>query len=129
MAQKEQITEDYVSFEVAKLLKEKGFALHCSIAYREDESLEFVGNYNNVDDDKYITFSRPTQALVIKWLRIKHNIHITLSHWTKQPVGDEIWENCYQAFVNGDAMDVRIFKTPEEATKAAILYCLQNLIK
>lgn len=31
--------------------------------------------------------------------------------------------------MDGDAMDVSIFKTPQEATEAALLYVLNHLIK
>lgn len=70
----------------------------------------------------------PTITDVRMWFYEEHGIWIEVHRWTNQPVGDEIWKNCFQAFVNGDAMDVSIFKTPTEAYEAAIEYTLNNLI-
>jgi len=141
----EQITENYVSFEVAKLLKEKRFEEHCKSLYRENGRVETVGNYNNIDDDKYISFSRPTQALVIKWLRIKHNIHVSIfpsfaeDNLSYLPVG--YYSSIYWIFADNKPKLVdlpkdyatnkhcKIFDSDAQATEAAILYCLQNLIK
>lgn len=44
------ITEDYISFEVAKLLKEKGFDAECDYLYADGELLRAQGgacNWNN----------------------------------------------------------------------------------
>lgn len=74
---KNDINEDYVSFQVAKLLKEKGFSAYCTSLYTEEGKQNDVGNYNGTDDDKYISYSRPTHALAIKWIRENFGIHIT----------------------------------------------------
>lgn len=100
------ITEDYVSFVVSKLLKEKGFkqwCFHCygvdvrhkgkSISFDEECDLkdEGFGNEieyveggrlydyvcNNRDKDAKV-WAAPTLWAAIKWLREEHNICITI---------------------------------------------------
>ena len=97
------IKEDYVSFETAKLLKEKGFKEWCSHCYCTDvrhngESISFdeeldlkdegreseieyidggcLDNFGCSNED-YVdenVYAAPTLALAMKWLREVHNI-------------------------------------------------------
>lgn len=78
--------EDYVSLEVAKKLREKGFDEPCNSWYGVNGS-EFSGvyreNHNNTFP-KDCRFSRPTLYDAQKWLRENHLIHITiLCDWDK----------------------------------------------
>lgn len=66
------ITEDYVSFEVAKLLKDKGFDEYTFSDYSE----EGVIGFNEVETRIAKGYQRPTLQMAMKWLRIEHNIHI-----------------------------------------------------
>lgn len=93
------ITEDYVSFEVAKLLKEKGFEWRSpSLIKKEDGRIGF-DNINGVPqsmDNAYNCYEengkpirprkytrtnshypRPTHTLAIKWIRLNFGIHIS----------------------------------------------------
>ena len=115
------ITEDYVSFETAKLLKEKGF---------DEPTLWFyVGN-----GTKYLAhktqnedwWRRPTIQMVMKWLRNIHGLFIHI---------DVIREaSCWLADIQDIKEDVSIypvendFPNYEQACEAAIKYCLENLI-
>lgn len=138
------ITEDYCSFEVSKLLKEKGFAVYCTSLYTEDGKQNDVGNYNGVDDDNYISFSRPTHALAIEWIRENFGIHI-YCHSEIKINGLEITQlDKYQGgitrinhtYIYGKINKNDIPKgpyrkpcnTPYEAIEAALLYTLKNLI-
>ena len=121
------ITEDYVSFEVAKLLRKKGFVIPCDWLYCSDGTF---GHRNSLWDKKM--FPAPTQSMVMKWLREKYNIYISIQPdfpsdkdykmcwcWS----ANILHENCislkgYQCYI----------ETYEEACEAAILYCLTNLI-
>jgi hypothetical protein len=71
------ITEYYVSFEIAKLLKEKGFDCLCHSYFRKDNPNNLVKETcgANWNDTPFFT-SRPTLQMAMKWLRIEHNIHI-----------------------------------------------------
>ena len=67
------ITEDYVSFETAKLLKEKGFDEFTTMVYNQNE--DFMPNGTIVD--AYQTFySAPTLQTAMKWLRETYKLHI-----------------------------------------------------
>ena len=63
--------EQLISFETAKLAKEKGFKRLCDFSYDEDGMI--TGNC-----EQAYNFVAPTQSLLQKWLREKHKIHIEL---------------------------------------------------
>lgn len=86
------ITEDYVSFEVAKLLKEKGFDWPCHATYdtavtggkpkfSEYEVLNFFPYGMKNTDDKYgMVISAPTLQMTMKWLKEVHNVLIVIDY-------------------------------------------------
>jgi hypothetical protein len=144
----EQITEDYVSFEVAKLLRDKGFDIQTTFYWLKKKGTKKYKKYtneayfNSEEPKDGFTFA-PTQALVIKWLRIKHNIHISI-----QTFGEEkdypkyLYQVCelkdYRCSIENALKELQMeyedillmsYNSPEKATEAAILYTLQNLIK
>ena len=59
-------TEDYVSFEVAKLLKEKGFNFQCEHYYDENGRLD--GDFTTKP------YPCPTHTQIQWWLREKKNV-------------------------------------------------------
>ena len=148
-------TEDYVSFETAKLLKEKGFDAEChshyypchypdgSIQYHKYERTEYekdnpyyaIYSLKTLPTDHYLA---PTLQMAMKWLREKHNKIIIPSIRVTDPIMGII--DCYCVGIyyipqnNGGALCF-ISPTPEngyssyeEACEAAIKYCLENLI-
>lgn len=110
------IKEDYVSFETAKLLKEKGMNKSCFKHY--------VQKNNDDGTSEAVTVCTPQMAM--KWLREVHNIAIEFwccdykwqADFATLPKGIDI----YTSFEN------TVFDTYEEAVEAAIKYCLENLI-
>ena len=66
------IEEEYISFETAKLAKEKGLDILCDIGYYIDSG---VVDYIR-DDYKNMFYPRPTQSLLARWLREKHDISV-----------------------------------------------------
>ncbi len=76
--------DDYVSFEVAKLLKEKGYDKDCN-TFIVEESWGFnKGELTCVDKDREL-YSRPTLYEAAKWLRETHDIHIVVSpHYSRK---------------------------------------------
>lgn len=76
--------EDYVSLEVAKLLKEKGFNKECKCFYqsiREDDKDEDCFRYaesfpfkNRKEDNK--RFAAPSLRQLQSWLMLNHNIFV-----------------------------------------------------
>ncbi len=146
------ITEDYVSFETAKLLKENGFdeksqkvymrngQLLWAQIFMEGESfvnnkdIDLVANYNDWDihtQGEY-AYPCPTLQMAMKWLREVHNLCIepyrTASGYlytiSKIWTGSEIYSDEF----NGDDEDSGQWTTYEKACEAAIKYCLEKLI-
>ena len=143
------ITEDYVSFETAKLLKEKGFDDVCRAFwkdwYNEKTLCEcspfhcFYHCTNSMLTEKYndeneINIAAPTLQMAMKWLREVHNLHIEVYRTacgylyiiSKVPTGSDLYNNG-DAY-DGDDENSGQWTTYEKACEAAIRYCLENLI-
>ena len=129
-------TEDYVSFETAKLLKEKGFDGCCTVLYNSNKQIERTTWPQTVEHDGaymdrngYILC--PTLQMAMKWLR-ERNLCIEpyrtacgyLSIISKVPTGSELYAQEYE----GDDENSGQFTTYEKSCEAAIKYCLENLI-
>ena len=143
------ITEDYVSFETAKLLKEKGFDEYCKSAYHVGSvcSVASLGYHDNEghgalieekqnsDFGKYDNaISAPTLQMTMKWLRDEKHyyIQVMLDGWA---CGDhsgyyvviQKTDSDFEMMLQ-DAVNEVFYQTYEEACEAAIKYCLENLI-
>lgn len=128
------ITEDYVSFEIAKLLKEKGFNERVKSYYTESGlegyMLALKATKNTELDNGFI--SRPTIQTAMKWLRETHNLFVfpfpqmnTNKFWAEiyQLSNNQEWTNLYC-----ETIDLEDYSSYEQACEAAIKYCLENLI-
>lgn len=124
------ITEDYCSFELAKLLKEKGFDEGCSLVVNIISKgvlpVSWPTTNSDIEDEKASLIALPTLQMAMKWLREVHNIDIF--PWK---IGKDIY-SC--AIINSNTgQDLSLDKDfpsekYEEAVEAAIKYCLENLI-
>lgn len=124
--------EAYVTFEVAKLLRDKGFDTPSYITghvYSEHGTLQSNTSFKSVTMD-YITAC--TQQMAMRWLREKYNIYISI-----QPdfPSDKDYKMCWCCSVDvlhEDCISTKWYQcyieTYEEACEAAIKYCLENLI-
>ena len=139
------ITEQYVSFETAKLLKEKGFDIPCGEIWVNNRVVRIGNLLSNsqiplVDDLKFYgqrcnVISAPTQSLVMRWLREVHNICIIIKP-CKLTSSDnteyyyEIQGICPNSniCVVCDVFNHESWLTYEQAAESAIKYCLENLI-
>ena len=110
------ISEDYVSFETAKLLKEKGFDEECYLHYSSNGKTQHW-NYQSPTDG----IAAPTLQMAMKWLRKVHNIDIWVEGYNKRYKG-----NIHSEQRGNEALFYE--DTYEEACEAAIRYCLENLI-
>lgn len=120
------ITEDYVSFEIAKLLKEKGFEDDfCHTAYDCNGEFFWYGDYSK---DRKGIMDAPTLQMAMKWLREVHNISI--EPFVDFGSGDEYWWSADVAYIkkNGLIDTLTGYSSYEEACEAGIKYCLENLI-
>lgn len=136
--------EAYVSFEVAKLLKEKGFEIDTDKGYwkiGKDGTMYFmspVGAYTSDINDKFAfyrpadTYPCPTQQMAMRWLREVNNLfvdyEITLYGWNYSISAVSRDSNHEIIGVENRYFD-SYYDTYEEAAEAAIKYCLENLIK
>ena len=122
------IVEDYVSFETAKLLKEKGFDEPCIWAY-DPYAVSFSKNYcepKNSELNEY-EYSKPTLQRVMKWLREVHHIFIDVD-WNDNYYFILITDMITKDYVKETNLPSEEFSTYEEACESAIKYCLENLI-
>ena len=121
------ITEDYISFETAKLLKEKGFScdeISCIKVFK-GHTYKIQGNVIDADEDVTI----PTIQMAMKWLRDNNGIAVipTLSSildnekflWDVKIVVAKTAESYSQGW---------IYETYERACEAAIRYSLKSLV-
>ena len=128
------VTEDYCSFEIAKLLKEKGFDTQVYHGYYNDIGY-YVDRPNLLISCEY--YKIVTLQTTMKWLREIHKIHINLDiHWLHfanqngwMYVIERILDNGVDYVDSkGDSSDLTFFSTYEEACERAIEYVLKNLI-
>ena len=125
------IREDYVGFEPAKILKEKGFEGRMHTFYTE-EGTEMESAY--VVPSNFFPIYRPTLQMAMKWLREVHHLHISIE------MGFNVDNHQYYFFspsICKFSSKTGEYQTPfgetefdtyEEAAEAAIKYCLEKLI-
>ena len=142
------ITEDYVSFETAKLLKDKGFPqeydMYHSMVYNEEDYEDEYEVQRMVLETKLVKAgtlsSYPvgvpdpkcyccTLQMAMKWLREVHNIFIEIS------VSIDLKGKYHYRYsiLNRECKYVRKGYTDfdwdyKQSCEAAIKYCLENLI-
>ena len=123
------ITEDYISFETAKLLKEKGFDEKC-FQYWHEEDNELVHSQSmhaiqNVSNPCFFGPAAPTLHVAMKWLRETKDIQVVIGILNTIK---KTWT--FALFRNFDELTQKFysFKTYEEACEAGIRYVLENLI-
>ena len=118
------ITEDFVSFETAKLLKEKGFdeTVRC---FYDIQTEILCDNCVKTKNSYTESIAAPTLQMALKWLREVHTIIIELHHQHRKE-----W---YAIVSSENPLGIGVyttstFNTYEQACEAAIKYCLENLI-
>lgn len=123
------ITGDYCSYEVAKLLKEKGFDEPCQYFYKFDSNEIYRGTVftNTQIGDKF--YNAPTHQMAMKWLREVYNIFIEIG--TSIDLNDKYYFG--YTILDKECKYVRMRYTNlnwnyEDAVEAALKYCIENLI-
>lgn len=148
------IIEDYVSFEIAKLLKEKGFdsdevgclggfySERCyesgyGITTQNGQEVGIVYDDLTNSDLEYDEYLRPTLQMAMKWLREVKNLLITVHYssllYSTAPFYWDIEKmECNRraslSVATSTAMRDYTYHTYEEACEGSIKYCLENLI-
>ena len=138
------IEEAYVSFETAKLLKEKGFNEYVRQYYVFDTEIRKAvlehddreENPHNWGTDYY---SATTQQMAMRWLREVYNLFIGVGFGADDKgeflymadiynLKNDAIDGKYKPIVEADDYLVNNPKSYEEAVESAIKYCLENLI-
>ena len=144
------IKETYCSFEVAKLLKEKGFNVPTHAFYNPKKSYTLKFDPCLIDRNAGIYISAPTHQMAMAWLRETHNIFIDVHlSFAEDPdaypaayyvyildakSGNSLLEKADSISELNPLMDVNNHNVPikfdssEEAVEAALKYTLENLI-
>ena len=135
--------ENFVSFELAKKLQEKGCCvkclafytnvgiLHCNESLGSHETYMDLLEMNNSQRGHGFIYDAPTIPQVLKWLREEKKIHVFVeianSGWYYTVYPNVRWEN---GKLKSDKylMSFKPNSSFEEASLAGILYCLDNLI-
>lgn len=130
------ITEDYVSFETAKLLKEKGFDAHLHVYYSNEGLVQWMTGKKWIQNKDLTSTAciRPTLQMAVKWLRDVHNLIISVKFTIHGWLCDitKIFRDSNGFIVNinhgiGDD-SLSYCDEYEESFETAIKYCLENLI-
>ena len=123
------VKEEYVSFETAKLAKEKGFNEHCNHYYDSDRKLNYHDQYiSNSSLNKLYDlqcYLAPTQSLLVRWFRETKELHIEVEFWCY--MGENYCEYTYDISkpYEGVDKDVLWFNTYEEAMEAGLQEALK----
>ena len=112
------LSEDYCTYEISRLLEEKGF---------------HAPDLHGLDSSQGHLWVKVTHQMAIKWLREEKNLFIDISfinHYTKDEILHTGW--CFAVF-HLDNFDAPYYKdieysTYEQAVEAALKYSLENLI-
>ena len=125
------ITEDYVSFETAKLLKEKGFDSECHSHYypchRPDGSVQYhIAEIYSLKSLKDF-YLAPTLQMAMKWLREVHNLFVDIYYDYDFREG---YKFSIHKLTKGTTLETNNenYSTYEQACDKAIKYCLENLM-
>lgn len=112
------ITEDYVSFEIAKLLEEKGFNEYTVMVYNQNGS--FMPN-GAIEDTYQSFYFAPTLQMAMKWLREKHNLALSIDY-------SGAWSySIHRTNVSSRGFFSEDFNTYEEACEDGIKCCLKTI--
>ena len=132
--------EDFVTFDLAKKLKEKGFPQHWSdndyIVENEYEDNFEIGCYYNrcFIPEHIVTIAAPTIYQVLKWLREEKRIHICID------IYDDGWFFDIASFHKEDTgvYEIKlpymssnvtpVYHSFEQAALAGIEYAIDNLM-
>ncbi len=137
------IKEAYCSFEVSKLLREKGFDENCSHFY--ESSLNYlekvIVNNGYFKNSELIegTVTAPSHQTAMAWLREEKNLIITIDYDRYPVISDEdedktIIGYSYNIQTKGNPEDYYgmtgdfVHNSYEEVVEAALLYVLKNII-
>lgn len=135
------ITEDYVSFETAKLFKEKGFDEPCKTYYSPNGFGPKVFSVKKTNSQLEFTWEEcvaPELSVAIKWLMQTYKVLVSPRvevEYDEDEKGIRKYNGPgYYAVVtdivtgNTKFCQGNIYTSPEEACKAAVEYFIKNMV-
>ena len=136
------IQEDHVSFEIAKLLKKKGFEYNLDESYWIIDSNETlwwisrIGGYDYVDNPTEPqqrpknSYRTVTIQMAMKWLREVYKRCIVISPEATDDDGSAgcLWQWRVSTRLCVQCTSEDLYELYEEACEAAIKYCLEKLV-
>ena len=129
------ITEDYVSFETAKLLKEKGFNEALTKYWDNEGGSNTIPSICEFDDCSWRNselnkreYSCPTLQMAMKWLREVHGTSIEITSTGYLVDNDVEWECDIKAGHRLYFKHITCEKSFESVAEKALKYCLEYLI-
>lgn len=132
---------DFVSFKIAKQLRERGYrvpcaahylCLHgsCSLRLNVTNDFERGSNFKCFNNMSAYHFDAPTIAQAMKWLRLVKKKHVVIHkffdegyYWTVQDI-----EKRSAKIASRFTLDKATFQDYEDAALDGIAYCLDHLI-
>lgn len=122
----------FVDYELAMLLKEKGYNEGCDGYYHiVNNEVDSMHSFELTGDNSFDFFNEinqhrvgaPRIAMVIDWLFYKHNIHITTSCGL-----NDTWRYVIMHTGDNPTITVKGFKNRNEAYCEGIKYVLKEMI-
>lgn len=132
-----EIKEAYCSYEVAKLLKEKGFDEPCECFYdSENNDVSIVNGWMNIsnselEEREFVCYSAPTHQMACAWIRKKGwHISIQLTYDDNYNAVYYVTISSTKTFLAEDIgeLEYKYFSKVEDANNEALKYSLENLI-
>lgn len=122
------INEAYCSYEVSKLLKEKGFDESCRSYFIDN--VDYIDSSYSTEELTDLQMGiweilRPTHQMAMAWLREKHNIFILVG-WNS--IHEEYFTRILNMTDGIPKRNIHEHASYEEAIEEALKYCLENLL-
>lgn len=122
--------EAYVSYETAKLLKEKGFDEPCKSYFIDN--VDYIDTSYSTEELTDLHMGvwetlRPTHQMACAWLRKEHHIHIIPEISDPSELEPKYYCMIWNTLTNQSYI-IDIFDSYEEAVEVALKYVLENLI-
>lgn len=122
--------EDFVTFEIAKKIKEKGYShgyndFGYRLIYSDECTIKFISNIGAYEREYYgENIPCPTISQVLKWLRTDKEIMVF-------PIYSKNTSRWYCSIVNADSLAIYNFPLSDSYEQAALVgikFTLDNLI-
>lgn len=126
------MNEDFITFELAVKLKEKGFDYKCHYCYKNSIIMSHCSEPLNHNADA-VTYSAPTISQVLKWLREEKKMYIVIAVNPTLSTKDKI-AYYYQIYFNSTGVGSDYYESEEcyaqweDCAIDSIKYVLDNLI-